>query len=111
MRCAGCLTRIQPPLDALFHYRANELLVRAVDQGAMPVVLTVQVLRSLGRKSCLFVPGIEVTKGGRTCDVDILAACNGHLVLVECKDLEEGLATVVPREDRGAIAGPCRRRR
>jgi hypothetical protein len=90
MRCAGCLTRLQPPLEAPFHYRLNELFVRGIEQGAIPLLLTILVLSRLGHESYLFVPGLKIANRSKAVDidVDIIAACNGHLVVAESKDLQ-----------------------
>ena len=90
MNCAGCLTRLQPPIEAPFHYKLNELVVRGVEQGVIPVLMTILVLSALGDESFLFLPGVEVEKDDRQVDIDLLAACNGNLILAECKDLREG---------------------
>ena len=89
--CAGCLTRLQPPIGAPFCYRLNELFVRGIKQGSIPLLLAILILSNLGHESYLFVPGVKVTKEDKTVDLDILAACNGHLIVVESKDLKQGL--------------------
>ncbi len=91
MQCAGCLTKMQPPIDALFHYRLNELFIRGIEQGAMSLLLTILILFRLSHESYLFVPGLEVTKhNSNSVDLDILAACDGYLVVAESKDLQKG---------------------
>ena len=88
--CAGCLTKIQPSIEAPFQYRLNELVARGVDQGSLPVILTLLFLARLCRDSFLYVSGIIVQSKTETeNDIDILAACDGELVFVECKDLRE----------------------
>lgn len=86
MECAGCLTEIQPSIEANFSYRLNDLIVRGVRQGCIPVLLTLLFLQKLARNSFLFVPGVIATKRNSV-DIDIIASCDGHLILVECKDL------------------------
>ncbi|MBM4429344.1 MAG: hypothetical protein FJ026_03225 [Chloroflexi bacterium] len=98
MRCAGCLAKLQPPIEAPFHYRLNELFVRGIEQGAVPLLLTILMLSQLGSESYLFVPGLEMAKEDKIVDVDILAACNGHLVMVESKDLQGGCIPKVVKE-------------
>jgi len=92
MTCAGCLTKLQPPLQAQFHYRLNELFVRGIEQGSIPILLTILMLSEVASESFLFVPGMEVERDGEIVDLDILAVCNGYLVISESKTLEEGLA-------------------
>ena len=90
--CAGCLSRFQPPLNAPFHYRLNELVLRGVQQSVMPVLLADLALSALCWKSYLSVLGIEVKRAPTVkVDIDIVAACDGNLVLAECKDLEHGV--------------------
>jgi hypothetical protein len=89
MPCAGCLTLFQPAVDAPFRYRLNELVARGLDQGTLSLMLTVLFLESLAESSFMYVPGLEVFQTGRS-DVDIVASCDGHLLLAECKDLRGG---------------------
>jgi Holliday junction resolvase len=89
MPCAGCLTAFQPPVEAAFRYRLNDLVARGLDQGTMSLMLTVLFLKSLAGESFMYVPGLEVFKT-RKSDVDIVASCDGHLILAECKDLRAG---------------------
>ena len=89
MPCAGCLTVFQPPIEAAFRYRLNDLVARGLDQGAMPLMLTALFLESLAEASFMYVPGLEVFQT-RKSDIDIVASCDGHLILAECKDLRAG---------------------
>ena len=97
MHCAGCLTEFQPAIDAPFYYALNELLARGVDQGALPVLLTLSFLQNLSSKSFLYRPGVILQKNGMI-DVDIIASCDGHLVLVECKDLHQNSSRSINKE-------------
>jgi hypothetical protein len=103
MSCAGCLSAIQPPPDAPFSYKLNELMVRGIQQGAIPVLLTILTLSTLARHSFLHVPGIEVRRGGIRTDVDLLASCDGELLLAECKDLRQGCSRESVREIVSAL--------
>lgn len=91
MACSGCLTRLQPPLDAQFHYRLNQLVARGLDQGTMSVVLTLLFFKALSSLSFLYVPGVEVRQTRRM-DIDIIGSCDGHLFITECKDLRQGIS-------------------
>lgn len=108
MECAGCLARLQPPIDAPFRYRLNELMVRGVEQGAIPVLLTILALSALGDDSFLFVPGIEVARDGDKVDIDLVSACNGYLVLAECKDLHEGCTPKTAQKITEQLSGTVR---
>lgn len=103
MQCAGCLSNLQPPIEAPFSYKLNELLVRGIEQGAIPLLLTILVLSTLGHESFLFMPGVEAQQHDSTVDIDLLAACNGHLVVAECKDLQEGCASESIQEIVGQL--------
>lgn len=91
MRCAGCLTTIQLPIDAPFHYRLNELFARGIEQGAIPLLMTARLLTTFASYSYLYMPGVEVTCAGKNVDIDILATCDGQLVGAECKDFTSGM--------------------
>jgi hypothetical protein len=98
MACAGCLSAIQPPPEAPFSYKLNELMVRGIQQGAVPVLLTILALSSLAQRSFLHAPGIEVRRGRVSTDIDLLASCDGELLLAECKDLRQGCSRESVRE-------------
>jgi hypothetical protein len=89
MPCSGCLTPLQPPVEAPFRYRLNDLVARGLDQGTMSLMLTTLFLESLAEASFMYVPGLEVSQL-RKSDIDLAASCDGHLVLAECKDLRGG---------------------
>jgi Holliday junction resolvase len=65
------------------------LVARGLDQGAMSLMLTVLFLESLAEASFMYVPGLEVFQTQKS-DVDVVASCDGHLILAECKDLRAG---------------------
>lgn len=108
MTCAGCLTSLQPPIEAPFHYRLNELMIRGIKEGAIPVLLTVLVFSALGNKSFMFLPSLEVQKAKEKVEIDLLAACDGCLVLAECKDLREGCSSKTVKEISEQFSGIVR---
>jgi len=67
-------------------YQLNPLVCRAFDEGVRPVALTVDVLKQASN-GFMFLPGFKGKWNGNEFDIDIIAACNGHLVLCECKDM------------------------
>ena len=91
MFCEGCMTSFQPPINAPFSFKLNELISRAVDQGGIPVILTLLFLKKLAQRSFMHVPGLKVINEKET-DIDIVASCDGQLILCECKDLGHDLA-------------------
>jgi hypothetical protein len=58
-------------------------------------MLTVLFLQSLANAGFMYVPGVEVKKAGESNprDLDIVASCDGRLILAECKDLRGGLSS------------------
>ncbi len=91
MNCAGCLSKIQPPVLAQFAYMLNDLFSNSIEQGSLPVILTLRFLKSLCQESFMFVPCIAFKQLGNQewdGDIDIVALCDGMFVLVECKSLE-----------------------
>lgn len=105
-KCVGCLTNLQPPIRADFSYRLNELFVRGIEQGAIPVLLTNLLLARVSNESYLFTPGVEVTKGELCIDLDILASCNGTVSIAEAKTLDT-ISEKAVEEIRGQLQGIC----
>ncbi len=101
MQCPGCLSRLQPPSRAPIMFRLNELAVRAIEQGSIPVVLTHKFIDKLQYNNTLRLFGTEVSKGELIIDVDYLTTFQGGIVLVECKDFKQGV--VLPKEKNNAI--------
>lgn len=90
MKCVGCKDAFQTPLEMEMSYSLNSLVALAIRQGAIPVALTEPVLRRLSNKTYYSTPGAVLTnKTGSECDIDIIASCDGHVVCVECKTLED----------------------
>lgn len=98
MTCAGCLASLQPSVEAPFHYRLNELMIRGIEEGAIPVLLTILALSALAEKSFMFLPSVEVEKLTQKTEIDLLASCDGYLALAECKDLREGCSEETGRQ-------------
>lgn len=92
MPCAGCLTPFQLPIHGPFRYSLNTLVRRGIEQGTIPLLLTALFLQDLAQESLMYVPGVEITREGEKIDLDLVAFCDGHLVLAECKDLRKGLS-------------------
>jgi hypothetical protein len=88
IHCEGCRATIQPPMNGPFTYQLNALVARGIEQGVFPVLLTILYLREICVTAFHYLPGVEVTNGDSKCDVDLIAACDGNLVVAECKTLE-----------------------
>ena len=90
MFCAGCLSPIQPGIEINFYYRLNQLFVRGLEQGCLPVLMTINTLSMLSFNGFFYLPGVEVLKNGKKVDLDIVAICDGMKIVCECKDLSKG---------------------
>jgi hypothetical protein len=88
-RCPGCGASI--PVAELLHveYQLHPILRSAFNQGLAPVALTGNFLRNLTHRGFLWLPGLKYVLDGLPGDIDIVASCDGHLVLAECKTLED----------------------
>lgn len=83
-RCGSYIPSHESQFD--MEYQLNPLVCRAFDEGVRPVALTLDVLRDVS-SGFMFLPGFKGKRNGVFFDIDIVAACNGHLVLCECKDM------------------------
>jgi len=96
--CHGCFTEFQTPLRVEFSYRLNTLVSRGIEQGAISAILTDMLLRDGTRHSYMSVLGMEVDVARpKPIDIDLIAACDGHLVAAEFKTLEKGLSEKTER--------------
>jgi ribosomal protein S27E len=68
-------------------YRLEPIVGAALDDGLVPVALTGEFLRNLTHQGFQWVPGFRFAKAGKEQDIDIVALCDGHLVMAECKEL------------------------
>ncbi|HEY8504819.1 MAG TPA: hypothetical protein VIL46_09570 [Gemmataceae bacterium] len=67
----------------------DRALVRhAIEQGITTVAMTGRFLRSLTHDGFLWLPGVKYRWKGVEGDLDLIACCDGHLVVGECKSLE-----------------------
>jgi hypothetical protein len=89
MHCIGCMAKIQPPIDGVFAYQLNALVSRGIEQGVFPVILTILYLREICEAGFHYLPGVEVKDGEVTQDLDLIASCDRHLVVAECKSIED----------------------
>ena len=55
----------------------------------MPVALTGNFLRNLTHRGFLWLPGLKYSREAIHGDIDIVASCDGHLVLAECKTRDQ----------------------
>jgi hypothetical protein len=92
IRCANCPELLDQTADSPVGYSLDPRLAAAVEEGIGPVILTGRVLRRLTGSGFQWVPGIKYERHGNKGDIDIIASCDGYLVVVECKDRENGTA-------------------
>jgi hypothetical protein len=71
------------------HYELQPQLAAAMREGLIPVALTGRFLDWMTYSGFMWVPGIkyEIAASQEKGDIDILAACDGHLVFAECKNM------------------------
>jgi hypothetical protein len=88
-QCPGCGSKIPIPESMVVEYQLQPILEAALSQGLMPVALTGRFLQNLTHRGFLWLPGLKYSHGGVGGDIDIVASCDGQLVLVECKTREK----------------------
>ena len=87
--CPGCGSSIPVPESLVVEYQLHPILEAALNQGLMPVALTGNFLRNLTHRGFLWLPGLKYTREAIDGDIDIVASCDGHLVLAECKTRDQ----------------------
>lgn len=87
--CPNCGNRILLSDQVSVGYSVDPPVDRALKEGVVPVVLTGRFLQNQTSKGYFWVPGVKYTKNGTAGDIDILACCDGRVVLAECKDLSD----------------------
>jgi hypothetical protein len=75
-------------LEANQAFSLEPQLDKAIGEGLIPVALTGNFLRNLPGQGFLWVPGVKYRRGTILGDIDVMALCDGALVLAECKDME-----------------------
>jgi hypothetical protein len=88
--CPGCGMRLRLPPQVPIGYALHRLVGHAIRQGIIPVVLTGRFLKALTSEGYLWLPGVKFKWKDEDGDLDILACCDGYIVVAECKSLEEG---------------------
>jgi hypothetical protein len=86
--CPGCGRRLRLPPRVPLGYSVHRLVSHAVREGIVPVVLVGRFLKNLTHRGFLWVPGVKYKWNDKDGDLDILACCDGHLVVGECKTLD-----------------------
>lgn len=89
--CHECSNHIDIPLsisgeEATDHFRLNELLIRAVDQGQLATLVLANFLRMQRYSGFFFKSNLDVYKDGkRITDVDLFIKLWRRIGLAECK--------------------------
>ena len=93
--CRGCGNTINAPNKLNNYYRLNNLVRESFkNRGSIPILLTIYFLNKLTKKSFEFSAGLDIIRRGtnqRFSDIDLVCVCDGRLIIVECKDLEDGI--------------------
>jgi hypothetical protein len=107
MTCWGCGTVFQMPLQHEFAYRLNQHFIEGLNQGAATVLLTALYLSEGCQETFDWQTGLLFERDGQTVDIDLIAECNGRLILAECKNDLKG--DVIDQLRRGVeVAKRCK---
>lgn len=87
--CPGCGSRLSLPSQVPIGYSLHRLVAHAIRQGIVPVVLAGRFLWNLTKNGFFWLPGVKYKWNNTDSDLDILACCDGHIVVAECKSLNE----------------------
>jgi hypothetical protein len=88
-QCPGCGASIPMAESQVVEYQLQPILEAALRQGLMPVALTGRFLRNLTSRGFLWLPGLKYSHEGIHGDIDVIASCDGHLVMAECKSRDQ----------------------
>jgi hypothetical protein len=86
--CPGCGSRLRLPPQVPLGYSLHHLAAHAIQEGIVPVILAGRFLKELTRSGFFWMPGVKFKWGDKSGDLDILACCDGHVVVGECKTLD-----------------------
>jgi hypothetical protein len=85
--CPGCHQRRPTRQSVRIGYALNPLVNRAINQGIVPVVLTIRFLKNLTSRGFSFLPGVKGRCPLGAYDFDVFASCDGILAVAECKTM------------------------
>jgi hypothetical protein len=107
MTCPRCEAVFQPPLQAEFFYKINDLFAKGLKNGALTVLFTLRKMETDCTEMHWF-SGYQFRKDGQSFDVDLIVQCDGAVMLFECKDSlpedESGLHEQIGRTSQVAQA-------
>lgn len=89
MICDGCRMEFQLPIRLEFAYRLNRLFLDRSNHGTVTVLLTLLVLYETAIDSLIWQADVNLSKMGiddEKIEIDIIAMCDGYLIIAECKN-------------------------
>jgi hypothetical protein len=87
--CDGCRMEFQLPIRLEFAYRLNRLFLDRNNQGTITVLLTLLVLYETALDGLIWQADVNLEKidnRDEKIEIDIIAMCDGYLIVVECKN-------------------------
>lgn len=86
--CDGCRMEFQIPVKIDFAYRLNRLFLDRSNQGTVTILLTLLVLYETALDGLIWQADVNLLKVEHTeaIEIDIIAMCDGYLVVAECKN-------------------------
>lgn len=85
--CSNCGHRILLPERIRIGYSLLKAVGHSLNEGIVPVVLAGRFLLNMTSRGFFWLPGVKYSKGEVRGDVDLLACCDGLVILGECKSL------------------------
>ena len=87
--CPGCGNRLRLRPQVPLGYSLHRLIGHAMKEGIAPVMLAGRFLKNLTTRGFLWMPGVKCRRKERDGDLDLIACCDGHIVVGECKTMED----------------------
>lgn len=87
IQCPNCGNRIQLRESVDVGYALEHAVGRSLQEGIVTVALTGRFLHNMTNRGFLWLPGVKYQDDSGTGDIDLLACCDGYIVMAECKSL------------------------
>ena len=85
--CRNCGSKLIIKDKIEVGYQLNPLVKKSIDEGLIPIVLTLNFLQNLTSRGFMYLPGFKGKINKEPFDIDIIASCDGVLVFCECKNV------------------------
>ncbi|MCP5103714.1 MAG: hypothetical protein GY950_10065 [bacterium] len=85
--CLNCGVSLMLPDKVTIGYLINPLVRMAINEGFIPIILTLRFLKNLTWNGFMYLPGFKGVVDQKNFDIDIIASCDGVLIMCECKNL------------------------